>query len=98
MEVTEDENFQKNAKQCKHCLRMTLLSYEHEFTCISCSYNVIKRKTYLSKTSRKKIGFIVRLKYAEQEIFCIFTDVYRLYESDDFKKIMELYPTWKTKN
>ena len=36
MELTEDEIIQRYAKQCKHCLRRTLLPYEYEWTCFSC--------------------------------------------------------------
>ena len=65
MEPSEDEIIQKNAKQCGHRKRNTFLPYEYEWTCISCGYNVIKRKHDLSKNQRKKINFINRLKYAE---------------------------------
>ena len=55
MELTEDEKIIKHAKKCGQCNRNTLLPYENEFTCISCGYNVIKRKHELSKLQRKKI-------------------------------------------
>ena len=55
MELTENEIKQKYAEQCLHCSRNTLLPYEHEFTCVSCGYNIIKRKNELSKTQRKQI-------------------------------------------
>ena len=32
---------------------IALLPYEYEFTCISCGFNVIKRKHELSKIQRK---------------------------------------------
>ena len=51
MERTEDEIIEKYAKQCK---RNTLLTDEYEYICLSCGYNVIKRKHELSKTQRKK--------------------------------------------
>ena len=54
MELTEDEIIQKYAKNCRHCKRNTLLSYENEFICLSCGYNVNKRKHELSKIQRKK--------------------------------------------
>ena len=97
MELTEDELIQKYAKQCRHCNRNTLLSYAYEFTCIACGYNVNKRKHELSKTQRKKINFINRLKYAEVKIFSICVDVYKFYEGDDFDKIYELLSTLKNK-
>ena len=55
MELTEDEI-------CGHCNRNTLLAYEYEFTCISCGFNVIKRKHELFKIQLKKINFVNRLK------------------------------------
>ena len=75
MELTEDEIIEKDGKNCGHCNRNTLLPYDYEFTCFSCGYNVNKRKHELSKIQRKKINFLNRLKYAEQKIFCICTDV-----------------------
>ena len=75
MEITEDQINEKYAKQCRHCNWNTLIPYENEFTCISCGYNVLKRKHELSKFQREKINFIIFLKYAELKIFCIFVDV-----------------------
>ena len=95
MNLTEDEIIEKYAKHCAHCKRNTLLPYEYEFTCISCGFNVIKQKHQLSKIQRKKINFINRLKYAEQKIFCICIDVYKIYEGDDYDKIFEVSSTLK---
>ena len=97
MELTEDEIIQKYAKQFRHCNRNTLLTYEYEFTCIACGYNVNKRKHELSKIQRKKINFIKRLKYAEQKIFCICIDLYKIYEGDDFDEIYKVLSTLKNK-
>ena len=36
MKLTEDENIQKNGKQCGHCSQNTLLPFEYEWTCIWC--------------------------------------------------------------
>ena len=44
----------KNGKHCGHCNRNTLLPYKYEFTCISCGFNIIKRKHELTKIQRKK--------------------------------------------
>ena len=60
--MSEDEIIEKYGKNCGHFNRNTLLPYEYEFTCLSCGYNVIKRKHELSKIQRKKINFINRLK------------------------------------
>ena len=97
MNLSEDEIIQKYGKQCRHCNRKMLLAYEYEFTCFSCGYNVIKRKYELSKIQRKKINFINRLKYAEQKIFCICIDVYRIYQDDDYNEIYKVLSTLKNK-
>ena len=75
----------------------TLLPYEFEVTCISCGYNVIKRKHELSKTQRKRITFIKRLKYAKHNFFCICIDVYKTYESEYSDEIFENSSTLKHK-
>ena len=97
MELTEDEIIQKHAKNCGHCKRNTLLPYEYEFTCLSCGYNVNKRKHQLSKIQRKKINFINRLKYAEVKIFSICVDLYKIYEGDDYNEIFKVLSTLKNK-
>ena len=79
MELTEDEIIQKYGKHCGHCNRNTILTYEYEFTCISCGYNVIKREHELCKIQRKKIILINRLKYTEQKIFCICVEYMKFY-------------------
>ena len=91
MVLTEDEIIQKYAKRCGHCNRDMLLPYEYEWTCISCGFNINKHKHELSKIQRKKINFINRLKYAEQKIFCICIDVYKIYEGDDYDEIYKFY-------
>ena len=95
MELTEDENIQKYAKQCRHCNRNTLPPYEYEFTCIVCGYNVNKRKHEISRIQKRKVNFINRLKYAEVKIFSICVDVYKIYEGDGFAKIYEILSTSK---
>ena len=54
MELTEDENVQKYATQCKHWSRNMLLLYEIERSCVVCGWNIIRRKNELSKNSGKK--------------------------------------------
>ena len=54
MELTEDQILEKYAKQCRQCLRTTLLRYEYEWTCVACGYNVI-RKNELTKIQRTKL-------------------------------------------
>ena len=55
MELTDDEIIQKYAENCGHCNRNMLLPYEHEWTCISCGFNINKHKHELSKIQRKKL-------------------------------------------
>ena len=97
MELTEDEIIQKHGKNCGHCNRNTLLPYEYEWSCFSCNYVVSKRKNELSKIQRKKIIFINQLKYAEQKIFCICIDVYKIYENDEYAGIFEVLSILKNK-
>ena len=95
--LSEDQIIEKYGKNCGHCKRNTLLPYEYEFTCFSCGYNVCKRKNELSKIQREKISFINRLKYAEQKIFCICIDLYKIYEGDDYDEIYKVLSTLKNK-
>ena len=97
MEISEDEIIEKYAKNCGQCKRKSLLPYEYEFTCVSCGFNVNKRKHELSKIQRKKINFINRLKHAEVKKFFICVDVYKIYEGDDFDKKIEVLSTLKNK-
>ena len=97
MDLTEDEIIEKYAKKGRHCNRNTLLPYEYEFTCFSCGFNVSKRKHELSEIQRKKINFINRLNYAEQKVFCICIDVYKIYEGDDYDEIYKVLSTLKNK-
>ena len=57
MELTEGQIIEKYGKKCLHCNRNTLLPYENEFTCLSCGFNVIKRKHELSKIQKKENKF-----------------------------------------
>ena len=43
----------------------------------------------------KKINFINRLKYAEQKIFCICVDVYKIYEGYDYDETYKVLSTLK---
>ena len=90
MELIDDETIKKHAKQCTHCNQKILLPFEYEWTCISCGFNLIKRKQEFSKIQRKRISFINPLKYAEQKPFCICIDVYELYEGSELKKLYEV--------
>ena len=54
MDLTEEKVIEKGGKQCGHCSGNTLLPYESEWTCVSCGYNVIKRKHELTNIQRKQ--------------------------------------------
>ena len=54
MELTADEIIQNYGKRCPRCNGNTLKPYEYEFLCVSCGYNVNKRKHELSKIKREK--------------------------------------------
>ena len=97
MELTEDEIIKKCAISCGHCNRKTLLPNEYEFTCVSCGYNVIKRKNELSKIQGNKINFINRLKCAEQKVICLCVEVYKIFDGDDYDKKYEVLSSLKTK-
>ena len=97
MELTEDEIIEKYGKHCGHCNGNALLPYEYDYTCFSCGYNVNTRKNELSKTQRKKINFINRLKYAEVKIFSICVDLYKIYEGGDYGEIYKHLSTLKNK-
>ena len=75
MGLTEDQIIENYGKCCGHCNQIILLPYENEWNCLSCGFNLTKRKHDLSKIQRKKKKFIIRLKYAEQEILCICVEV-----------------------
>ena len=49
------------------------------------------------KYKEEKINFINRLKYAEQKIFCICIDVYKIYEGDDYDEIYKALSILKNK-
>ena len=66
MKLTEDQIIENYGKNSGHYGWNTFPLNEYEFTCISCGYNVIKRKHELSKIQRNKINFFNRLNYAEQ--------------------------------
>ena len=54
MKMSEDELIERYGNKCGHCSRNTLLRYEYDFTCLSCGYNIIKRKKELTHLQNKK--------------------------------------------
>ena len=97
MQLAEDEIFEKSGQKCGNCNRNTLLPHEYVWTCISCGYDLIKRKRELSKMQRRKINLIIRIKHAEHKIFCNCIEVYKTYEGYDFGEIYELLSKLKNK-
>ena len=75
MQLSEDEIIQKFPEKFGHCQQNMLPPYEYVFTCISCGYNVIKRKHQLSEIQRKKINFSNRFNHEEQKIICLCREV-----------------------
>ena len=56
MELIKDEIIENYAKHCRKCRKNTSLQYEDEYNCVSCGYNILKRKHELTKIQRKKIS------------------------------------------
>ena len=54
MDSSEYQIIEKIATHCDHCNRNTLLPYEYERSCISCGFNLIKRKHELITKNEKK--------------------------------------------
>ena len=97
MELTGDEIIQRHARNCLHCMRKKLLPYEYEWTFTSCAYNVVIRKTELSKNSRNKTKIINRLDYAEHKILGICVKVNKIYEDNEYDEIYEALSKVKNK-
>ena len=77
-------------------MKEPLLPYEFEFNCIACSYNVIRRKSELSKISLKK-KFVTRLKNAHHKKLCICKEVYLISEGNGFNDFCEVLTGTKNK-
>ena len=78
MELTEDERIKQYGTLCKHCGRNTLLPNEYEFTCISCRYNVIKRKHEFSKNQRKTLILSKDYNKRNKNILYLYRCIYKL--------------------
>ena len=50
------------------------------------------------KYKEKRTNFLNQLKYAEQKIFSICIDVYKIYEGDDFNEMYKTSTLKKNKN
>ena len=67
-------------KLCPSCNKNTMLPYAYEWTCLICKMNIIKQKHELTLSQRKKLTFASRIKYAEQKIISIATDIIQIYD------------------
>ena len=70
-------------------MNMNLLAFHADST--------YSNKNMNSKRQRKEINFSNRLRYAEQKNFFICTDVFEIYEGNDYDKIFEILSTLKNK-
>ena len=78
------------------------VTYYYHINFIEVVYNWVitlqNKKKQSNKYSTQKVNFVNRLKYAEKKI-CIFIDVCRIIECDDFKKnILMFYQYLKITN
>ena len=97
MILTDDEIIQKYGKICPSCNRCTLLPYAYEWTCLICRLIIIKQKHEFTLNQRKKISFSSRIKYAEQKIIAICTDIIQIYDGHDYKKMLDVLSQIKNK-
>ena len=94
MELTENRNIEKYAKQWTHCLRNTLLSYEYEWTCFQVTILLWNEKMNFANINGKKI-IVNRLKIAQKDSIWVCIDVYRICERYDNDKLCEGLSTMK---
>ena len=97
MILTDDEIIEKYAIICPSCNRKTMLPYAYEWTCLICRLNITKQKHELTLNQRKKLTFSCRIKYAEQKIIAICTDIIQIYDGHDYKKMLEVLSQIKNK-
>ena len=85
MEINEGEVIESKLKNA-------CISYEKTFCLIKMNYclHIIKKSREITELQRKKIGFINRLKYAQHKILCIYIDLYKLYEVNDFIQFFDV--------
>ena len=86
MELTEHELFMKNMLNVVD-IAIEILFYLTNMNLLVCCVATMLLKHELSKSSKKEINFIIRIKNAEFKKFCLCVDVYKIYESDDYDKI-----------
>ena len=74
-----------------------MLPYAYEWTCLICKMNIIKQKHELTLSQRKKLNFASRIKYAEQKIITIVTDIIQIYYGYDYNRMLEVLSQIKIK-
>ena len=90
MILTDEQIFGKYAIICPSGNRNGSLPYQYEWTCYFCNYNIIKQKHELTLNQRKKLSFASRIKYAEQKIIVICTDIIQIYDGHDYKTMLDV--------
>ena len=92
MILTDEQIIEKYAIICPSCNRKTLCYLMlMNGVVISCNYNIIKQKHELILKQSKKLTFSSRIKYAEQKIIAICTDIIQIYDGHDYKKMLECF-------
>ena len=97
MILTDDQIIEKYAIICPSCNRKTMLPYTYEWSCLICRLNIKKQKHELTLNQRKKLTFSSRIKYAEQKIIAICTDIIQIYDGHGYKKMLEVLSQIKNK-
>ena len=58
---------------------------------------LLKTEKMTEKSFRKKINFIIRLKFAQHKLFCISVNVYKIHEGDEFEEFFEVLSKFQKK-
>ena len=97
MILTDDQIIEKYGKICPSYNRNTLLPYTYEWIGLICGINIIKSKNELTLSQRKKLIFSSRIKFAEQKIISIATDIIQIYDGYDYNRMLEVLSQIKNK-
>ena len=93
MEVNEDKNYKKKAKQCMYCSRNSNSAYGNAGRCFLCGYNVMKRKVAITNLQRKNLDFINRRTFSWKKTIKNYTVVDRRRIGYDNIMMTESLPT-----
>ena len=66
-----------------------IFTYEYEWTCIACGYNVKKRRNLTYKIQRKNQTSPTGWNMPKKTL-CLGIDVYRIYEGANFNEVFEV--------